>query len=824
MEGNLTSKLPIEQLKPYQVGLIGLALLVLLLPGRAFAATQVWDGGCGGDRAWSCADNWRKDVVPAPGDTVSFNAKSTDTSVVDPGFGGEVATVRLGAGYTGRVVLERSLIASKGFQQYDGEFAAGEHDLSTKAFILKGGAFEASSGTTEISGTMNVTGSPEFDANGGTLVVAGTGGKLICGGIAFHRVAFENTAGTKTVTPSCDLPLGADSVAGAGGSIKLEGVLSGSGSLGTTGLLTLGPAGELSGFTELSASGLTVNGDYDFGGYSRLSAAETFTVNASGDFVAPAGTASFAGKFRVLASSGFDANGGTVIFDGAANSSVACGNKAFHLVRFEQTGVRTVEKDCSLPLGTNPTLGAGNSARVKLKGTLSGGGTLGVDRDLTLNPSAQLAGFGGLDVQGELSVISTTLDFHSYAPFSIEGDYTQAAGKVTVPGGTDVNGSFTLNPRAVFEAPSGTIAVAGDFSVSPKATFHANGGTVALVGSGQTVSGNTTFNNLTKVAGSSDTLTFASGDTQTVQGLLTLQGKNPTNLLTLVPTIPGSPWKVNRAGTDAVKFVSVADSTNVGAPIVATESQSEGGNSGWAISAAAVKLVLEAQTATPAAGSTDDLTIIAEDAYGNTAASYTGTHNVTFGPVAESPSGAIPAVTNLGGAAVGFGSPTPISFDNGVATPSEGKNGAMTLVKAGSISIMASDGSISNDLGLALAVSPGSAERLAWTNVASSGDLDTPCLFTCTGKQLGKSGYFKANVSVTDSLGNTISNLGSGHKVTVESNHGSVIGGNLAIATTGPAESTTKFAYAPSTGGNATIAAETTGGTTYADAIASMVR
>ena len=826
MDRNLTSKRPIARLKLYRVGLTGLALLILLLPGRAFAATQVWDGGCGEDHSWSCAGNWKKNVVPGAADTVAFNAKSMGASIVDSGFGGEVATVRLLAGYTGRVVLGSSLTASKGFQQYDGEFAAGEHDLSTKAFTLKGGDFEASSDTTAISGTLNVTGSPEFEANGGTLVVDGTGGKLTCGGIAFHRVVFENTAGTKTVTPSCNLPLGADSVAGAGGSIKLEGTLSGTGSLGTTGLLTLGPAGELSGFSELNASSLTVNGDYDFGGYSSLSVSETFTVNASGDLVAPADTASFAGRFRVVAGSTFDPNGGTVVFNGTANSSIACGNKAFHLVRFEQTGVRTVEKDCSLPLGSSPTLGGGSGAWVKLNGTLSGGGNLAVDQNLTLNRTAQLAGFGGLDVQGELGVISATIDFHSYAPFTVTGAYTQAAGKVTAPDGADIDGSFTLNPRAVFEAPSGSLSVAGDFSVSPEATFHANGGTVVFDGHDQTLSGSTTFYNLSKVAGSTDTLTFGSGDTQTVQGLLTLKGKNPGTLLKLAPTTSGSPWRLYRAGTAAVEFVSVTDSDNVGTPIVATESKSGGGNSGWSISAAAAKLVLEAQTATPIAGSADDLTIVAKDAYGNTAASYTGTHKLTFGPVAYSPSGEEATVTNLGGAAIDFGTPTSISFSSGVATVSAGKNGAMTLVKAGSTSIVVSDGSISNGSGLSVTVSPGTAARLAWSHATSTSPLSEPCLFTCTGDELGKSGDFTANVSVTDSLGNTVSDLGSGHTVTVKATRGNIKDGkNLTIASSGPAETTTQFIYTPNGNPPATITAETSGkGTAYTEATATLTR
>lgn len=950
-----------------RAGFIAAALAVLLLmPARAFAATQVWDGGCGADQSWSCAGNWKKNVVPAPSDTVAFNGKSTGTSIVDPGFGGEVATVRLTTGFPGRVVLHRSLAASKGFQQDAGEFAAGEHALSTKAFTLKGGAFEASSDTTSISGTLNVTGSPEFDPNGGTVVVEGASGKLTCNGIGFHRVVFENTAGTKTVMPSCDLPLGTDPVAGAGGSIKLEGTVSGSSSLSTTGLLTLGPAGDISGFSTLDAASLTVNGDYDFGGYSSLSVAETFILGTSGSFTAPAGTASFAGRFKVPPAADFDANGGTVVFDGAANSSIFCGNKAFNLVRFEQTGaVKNVETDCSLPLGDNPTLGGGGGASVRLSGTLSGSGTLSADGDLILAKPGQLSGFGGLDVAGGLEVTGATMNLSSYAPLAVDGTYSQTGGKVTAPGGADFGGAFALGPRSTFEAPAGTMAIGGDLGVDWEATFvpnggtvvfdgdqsatlscgptkfsavafshtagtktvgptcsfplgasptaasgsivlegalsgsgslttggtlslaaggslsgfrglaaqgldvtgsysfagygsfsvakgfaigaggsftapagsahfggdfvnegsfAANGGTVVLDGSGQSLGGSTTFNNLTKVAGASDTLTFASGDLQTVHGLLDLRGKDTSNRLTLAPTSTGSPWKLDRAGSANVEFVSVTDSTNVGTPIVAAESFNGGGNVGWTIFGAAAKLVLEAQTATPTAGAVDNLTIVAKDAYGNTVTSYTGNHSLTFGPVADSPSGAHASVTNFAGATNNFGVPTQIGFTNGVAAVSSGKNGAMKLVKADSTSITVSDGSISNGAGLAVTVGPGTAERLAWTHPTSTGELSSSCLFTCTGEDLGKSGNFKANVSVTDSLGNTVSNLGPGHTVTVKSNRGNISGKSLTVASSGPAESTTQFTFTPNGNSTATLTAETDKGTAYTDATASMDR
>ncbi len=241
--------------------------------------------------------------------------------------------------------------------------------------------------------------------------------------------------------------------------------------------------------------------------------------------------------------------------------------------------------------------------------------------------------------------------------------------------------------------------------------------------------------------------------------------------------------------------------------------------------ASAASLTLAATTTTPKAGEADNLTITAKDAYGNTAISYTGSHSLTFGPVADSPSGAHATVTSSTGTQTNFGTATAIGFTEGVATVSSGKNGAMTLVKAGSASITVTDGSITNGSGLAVTVSPGTASRLAWTNATmSKGKLSSPCLFTCTGTELTSSGTFKANVSVTDSSGNTVSALGSGHTVSVTSTSGTITGGTLTIAASGPAESTTQLTYASSKGGAVILTAATAGGTVYTSATATLER
>ncbi|HET7484473.1 MAG TPA: hypothetical protein VFJ64_03775, partial [Solirubrobacterales bacterium] len=855
-------------------GLGSLALVVLMLVASpsAQAASKTWDGGCGVDTSWSCANNWSDNAVPGAEDTVTFNAISTHNATVDPGFAGTVAILNVNTGYTGTISLGRSLTVSKAFTQKTGSFDAGGQGLTLKSLTLSGGAFRASSGTTSISGTFKVSGTPTFIANGGTVDFDGGPGTLTCGGVVFNHVDISHTAGTKTVGSSCNLPLGNDPSAAGGGSIKLNGMLSGTGALTASGTFTLGATGGLSGFSGLTAGALVVNGAYDFGAYSPFSVAQNFTLASGASFVAPSATASFAGNFTISEGAEFDANGGTVIFNGTASRTLSCGNKVFSLVKFEHTaGGKTVGANCSLPLGNDPDLGNAIGASVRLNGSLSGTGTLTAYQTFTLSSTASLSGFSGLVTESGFNMTGVSADFSSYGTFSI-GNYTQTGGTISVPNGASVSGRFTLNSGATFNAaetgsvsfgnnfmvnsgatfnakkstvvfdggfsasincgstvfnsvvfsnvagtkvvgsscnlplgssptagsggsitlngtlsgsgtltasgalnlassgelsgfsglkaagltvsgthsfgsyspftvkndftlkaaahftaPSGVASFGGGFASEVGAIFMANGGTVELVGTEQTVTGDTTFNNLSKRVSSADTLTFNAGDIQTVQGALTLEGKDASNQLALASSIPGVPWLIDDKGTAEVHFVSVSDSTNTGASIIANESTDGGGNTGWIFPGPASEFVVSAATTTPTAGEADNLTITAKDAQGNTATSYTGSHSLTFGPVADSPSGSHATVTNSSGTATNFATATAITFTEGVATVTSGKNGQMVLVKAGSTSLTVTDGSITNGSGLAITVSPGTATELvlgAATTTPTAGATD----------------------------------------------------------------------------------------------------
>ena len=242
--------------------------------------------------------------------------------------------------------------------------------------------------------------------------------------------------------------------------------------------------------------------------------------------------------------------------------------------------------------------------------------------------------------------------------------------------------------------------------------------------------------------------------------------------------------------------------------------------------ATAASLKLTAASSSATAGTNDNLTTTALDAYGNTATGYTGSKNIIFAGAEVSPSLTAATVYNGSGTAVNVGTATALTFTAGVATPSTNKNGALKPARSGAATVTATDGTISTTTGVALTVAAGTPTRYAWASPTSSaGTRANPCLFTCAVTTLGNSGTFTAKVAVTDALGNVVSNLGTANSVSIVAT--GTTGSNisttpLTIATTGLAESTATFTYtAPASGAYSnTITAAKSSGTAYTSATA----
>lgn len=170
-------------------------------------------------------------------------------------------------------------------------------------------------------------------------------------------------------------------------------------------------------------------------------------VLSNGTFNAPSGTLTMTGNFTISGGT-FNANGGTVTFSGST-ATIACNNATFNLVTFTNTSTKTVNSDCSLPLGANPTVG--NGGGVTLLGTLSGSGTITTSSTFTSSSTNPLSGF---------SALAAT-------------NFTLSAGTFTAPASTTVSSTFTISGG----------------------TFNANGGILTFSGSTATLTcNNATFN------------------------------------------------------------------------------------------------------------------------------------------------------------------------------------------------------------------------------------------------------------------------------------------------------------------------------------------
>jgi hypothetical protein len=240
--------------------------------------------------------------------------------------------------------------------------------------------------------------------------------------------------------------------------------------------------------------------------------------------------------------------------------------------------------------------------------------------------------------------------------------------------------------------------------------------------------------------------------------------------------------------------------------------------------APASKFTLAASTLTPAVNANVNLTTTAQDPYGNTATSYAGSKAIYFSGAGTSPGGNAPTVVNAAGVAVALGGETVLTFTNGTAAVGSSKNGLFKTYRAEVATLAATDGTISTATAPTLTVSPTSASKLAFTDVtASAGSLSSPCYFTCTATGLGNSGTINGGVAVTDTYGNIVSNIGTGHNAAVTvTGGGAIASGTFTFPSTGPAESPVDFTYTAQSSGSytASIKAATTAGTTYTNATA----
>ncbi len=440
-----------------------------------------------------------------------------------------------------------------------------------------------------------------FNANGGTITFD-TGGNtafLTCNNKTLNLVTFAHPSGTKSVTSTCNLPLGNNPTTSTG-AIYNYGTMTGTGTATFNGDFGFYNGATISNFTEIihndslyygtnlfgaqggsytNVNKLTVNNDdlyicanFNNPSISIIDVNGDFKMENScfGTFTAPS-QLFVSGDFISSRNNSFVANGGTVIMDGNTDAQVDCsGTTTFNLVSFQHTGGTKTNHFCQIPLGNNP-VSTGN-----MRVYHSGGGF-------------PFSGTGKWTINGDLEAYGlifdggiTELELNNFTIPSNNGVYWNFPNLTA-------HGDITLNADSLFYLPP-VINIEGDWNnlgaILRGATLSDNepNGLVKFINStDKTIKGDNNFYDLTFDPVNDPTLFFEAGKTQTTRGTLTLNGTD-SGILFLQSTIPGNTWNIDPQGARDISYVEPSDSANINGAVInaaGTGSIDGGNNTGW---------------------------------------------------------------------------------------------------------------------------------------------------------------------------------------------------------------------------------------------------
>ena len=464
-----------------------------------------------------------------------------------------------------------------------------------------------------------------------------------------------------------------------------------------------------------------------------------------------------------------NSSGTAIVFSSTPNTAITftngvatvSGSSNGQMVLYQVGTPSIVVSDGTYTNGTGVSVTVSPAAENKLAITtqpassITAGGTVtvGVTIEDTYGNTITTGTTGSTDtlavaLNGASFAAGTTSHAATNGTYSFTGLQINTAGTFTITASdttdtlvtsTNTN-SFTVSPAA-----ENKLAI----TTQPASSITA-GGTVTVGVTIEDTYGNTIT---TGATGSTDTLAVALNGASFAAGTTSHAATNGTYSFTGL--------QINTAGS----FTITASDTTHGAVTSANT------NSFTVNPATQSQLVLIPSTTTPTAGAVDNLTIKAEDQYGNVITGYTGSHTLSFTGASAIGSNT-PTVTNSSGTAIVFSSTpnTAITFTNGVATVSGSSNGQMVLYQVGTPSIVVSDGTYTNGTGVSVTVSPAAENKLAITTQPAS--------------SITAGGTVTVGVTIEDAYGNTITtgNTGSTDTLAVALNGGSFAAGTASHA------------------------------------------
>lgn len=610
----------------YVVGII--ALFGAAHIPQVFAATITWDGG-GGDNNWSTCANWSSDTCPGSSDVATFNATSVKDATIDASFAGSLQGFSIASGYTGVIAQARDLtIGSAGFSQADGTFQQATYGFlftTTSAFTFSGGILNSGVGSTTVLGNVTFSGGT-YNASSTRVirVIGGTGQNttFTCTGTLPGLITIGKTnAGAFALAAGCVATTTDNNTSSSSGAVTVSGTLNLAGATATLGGLTINSGGTVN-FPNgtsliLSTSGFILNAGSVLSypaastsviGNVTISPSATFDDASNGILTIIGGTGqnttftctgTYAGLINIAKTNSgfFTLASGCVARLGVnhtnAGAAVAInGTLDLNGFNFPHSGGFTLGATGTLRLQGSETLtaptmlwgstveynGSGSYTSLKLGGTYSnlsftGSGTWATSSAISLThnfnqTSGTFTHTGTLSFTGTSTMVATTSSGTNLTNVTLNGSGLT----VTLAGsGLALGGNLTLTSGTLDASTdkcsggSCPITLAGSWSNA--GTFTPRTGTVTFNGTSQSITGATTFYNLTKSTGTTDTLTFPAGVTETITNTLTLTGASD-NLLSLRSSSDGVQWQIDPQGTRTLSYLNVKDSNNVNATAI----------------------------------------------------------------------------------------------------------------------------------------------------------------------------------------------------------------------------------------------------------------
>lgn len=381
-----------------------------------------------------------------------------------------------------------------------------------------------------VSGSWNAQGGTFTASN--TVTFTSTGSQnLTVGTSSFNDLSIAGTGGTVIAQ---DNPVIANDLTIHRGTLDVRTrTLVVAGTYTNSGTLMLNGDEFSAGFTNDSAHGITLfTGSGTYSSLADLTSFHHLTFSGAGTWSLGATTA---------------VNGNLTIADGTFlqnDKTLAVGGSWTDTVIAPWM---TTEID-----GSGSTIITGSGGRVAFLGSgltvFTGSGTID-------EPSA----FGDVVIDNTAETVTLT------APMTITGSLTLRTGTISQGSGT----GNTLSVHGTWEAEEGSL--------------RAGSGTVLLTsGTDQTLSGSTTFWNLSKTVAAASTLTFNAGTTQTILGTWTAKGTMGESLR-LRSSVSGEQWTISPATYD-LQYIDVKDSNNIAANLIlaANDAVNSGNNVRWA--------------------------------------------------------------------------------------------------------------------------------------------------------------------------------------------------------------------------------------------------